>query len=207
VSAVTVRGLVRRFGSVRVLDSIDLTVSPGSHVAITGANGAGKTTLLRVLAGLLRPTAGRVEVLGGTIDDPGVRKRIGFVGHLSSLYPRMTPLENIRFWSNIYDAPEATERGRELLAQLGLDPDDRRNVGSYSQGMRQRVAIVRALCIAPDLVIADEPLAGLDADGARVVASMLGQARTVVLATHDRTPFPQASLYALDRGRLQPIQR
>jgi heme exporter protein A len=147
-----------------------------------------------------------VEILGGTTDDPGVRKRIGFVGHLSSLYPRMTPLENIRFWSNIYEAPDATERGRELLAQLGLDPDDRRNVGSYSQGMRQRVAVVRALCIAPELVIADEPLAGLDADGAGAVASMLGRAGTVVLATHDRTRFPQATVYELDRGRIQLIK-
>jgi ABC-type multidrug transport system ATPase subunit len=116
----------------------------------------------------------------------------------------MTALENIRFWGNVYAAPGATERGRELFRRLDLDPDDRRNVGAYSQGMRQRVAIVRALCIDPELVIADEPLAGLDAAGADVVGAMLAETRTVVLATHDRTRFPQARVYALDAGRLEP---
>ncbi len=202
MSAIDVGGLVRRYGSTGVLSGLDLQVEPGEQVAVTGANGAGKTTLLRVLCGLLRPTSGRVEVLGGTTSDPNVRRRIGVITHSPSLYPRMTALENLRFWGHVYDAPHAAPRGRELLGELGLDPDDRRIVASYSQGMRQRVAVARALCIDPELVLADEPFAGLDAEGARGVETLLNGAGTVVAATHDESRFPRANVYVLDRGRL-----
>ncbi len=200
---VEVTGLVRRFGSVDVLSGLDLLVQPGEHITVTGANGAGKTTLLRVLCGLLRPTSGRVAVLGGETSDPSVRRRIGVIAHSPSLYTRMTALENIRFWGNLYDAPGALDRGRELLSELGLDPDDKRVVGSYSQGMRQRAGVARAFCISPDLVIADEPFAGLDADGAQAVESLLNKANTVIAALHDRTRLASARVHALARGRLE----
>jgi len=205
VSAVEVTSLVRRFGSMDVLSGLDLVVEPGEHITVTGPNGAGKTTLLRVLSGLLRPTSGRVEVLDGDTGDPSVRRRIGVIAHSPSLYARMTALENVRFWGNLYDAPDAADRGGELLTELGLDPADKRVIGSYSQGMRQRVGVARAFCISPDLVIADEPFAGLDADGAKTVESLLNKANTVVAALHDRSRLSGAKVYALARGRLERI--
>jgi heme exporter protein A len=187
MTAVSVRSLDRRFGSTRVLRSLDLIVGTGEHVAITGANGSGKTTLLRILSGLLRPSSGEVSVLGSAADDPDVRARIGVVGHTPSVYTRMTASENIRFWTGIYGVPSAAARGLELLSDLGLDPSDSRPVASYSQGMRQRVSLARALATSPELVFADEPYAGLDDAGAAAVAALLRDVPTVVVAAHGDT--------------------
>jgi ABC-type multidrug transport system ATPase subunit len=204
LKAIEVRGLERRFGATRVLGGLDLQVETTEHAAITGANGSGKTTLLRVLAGLLRPTVGDVSVLGGATDDPRVRKRIGMIGHAASLYPRMTVAENVRFWGRLYDDGDAFEHGRQLLDELGLDPDDRRPVAAYSQGMRQRASVARALCTHPDVVLADEPLAGLDAKGAAAVTAVLARCPTVVVATHDLGSAPATTRYELVGGELRP---
>jgi ABC-2 type transport system ATP-binding protein len=203
VSAIVVKGLERRFGYMRVLAGLDLRVEHGERVTITGPNGSGKTTLLRVLVGLLGATSGSVEVLRGSPSDTRVRQRIGVIGHAPFLYPRMTATENLRFWAHLYEDPDAPARGREILGRLGLDPGDRRPVGSYSQGMRQRVSVARALCTAPELVLADEPLAALDDPGAGVVAALLGEGRTLVAATHDAARFPDSRRLRLKNGTLE----
>jgi ABC-type multidrug transport system ATPase subunit len=182
MTAVAVRSLDRHFGSTRVLRGLDLDVQDGEHVAITGANGSGKTTLLRILSGLLRPSSGDVTVLGGAPGDPDVRPRVGVVGHAPAIYTRMTASENIRFWTGLYAVAPA--RGYELLHALGLDPADTRPAASYSQGMRQRVSIAIALSTSPELVVADEPFAGLDGAGAGAVAALLRDVPTLVVATH-----------------------
>jgi heme ABC exporter ATP-binding subunit CcmA len=204
VSAVDVRSLERRFGTTRVLDALELVVEPGERVTITGPNGSGKTTLLRVLAGLLRPSRGDVRVLGGPPSDANVRRKIGVLSHTAAIYPRMTASENLRFWGRLYDDDTASARGRDLLARLGLDPDDRRPVSSYSQGMRQRVSVARALCTNPSLVLADEPLAALDESGATTVVSLLAaDGRTLIAATHDTRPFDGSRRLVLRDGALQ----
>jgi heme exporter protein A len=204
MSAVDVRGLARRFGATRVLGSLDLLVERGEHVTITGANGSGKTTLLRILAGLLRPSSGDIRVLGGSTEDTNIRKQIGVVGHTPAMYPRMTAAENIRFWAGVYGDADAPGRGAEVLAALGLAPADRRPVGTYSQGMRQRAAVARALAHAPSLVLADEPFAGLDATGAETVAALLRDVETVVAATHERDGVMEGRRLVLRGGQLAP---
>jgi ABC-type multidrug transport system ATPase subunit len=111
----------------------------------------------------------------------------------------MTAAENIRFWAGIYGDRRAAATGCQLLDALGLDPSDRRPVASYSQGMRQRVSIARALATSPELVLADEPFAGLDAPGAGAVAALLARVPTVIIATHGAM---QGRCLSLRDGRL-----
>lgn len=203
--AIEVRSLNRRFGYTRVLAGLDLVVAQGEHVTITGPNGSGKTTLLRVLAGLLRPTSGAVSVLGASPTANAVRRRLGVIGHAAGIYPRMTASENLTFWGRLYGDENAPARGRDILARLGLDPDDRRPTSTYSQGMRQRVAVARALCTDPSIVIADEPLAALDDEGATTVASMLGDGRTLIAATHDAHRYERSRRLALRDGSLVDV--
>ncbi len=184
--AVVLRGLERRFGSASVLRGVDLEVAPGERLALLGANGAGKTTLLGVLAGLLRPSRGSVTVLGGSPRDPAVRALVGLVGHTPALYPRLSALENVRFWGGVYRAEDARRRGAVLLADLGLDPDDPRPVSAYSQGMRRRAGLACALLPDPALLLLDEPYAALDRAGMAAVDRILvGGSRTVLVATHE----------------------
>ena len=203
MNAVEVSGLERRFGYTPVLRNLGLVIESGEQVTISGPNGSGKTTLLRIIAGLLRPTSGEVTVLDGSPADPGVRRRIGVIGHVPSLYARMSASENLTFWGRMYDDRDAATRGRDLLSTLGLDPDDRRPVSAYSQGMRQRVSIAKALSISPELIVADEPLAALDADSADIVTSLLCSGRTLIAATHDTSHFPVARHLRVHDGALQ----
>jgi ABC-type multidrug transport system ATPase subunit len=114
----------------------------------------------------------------------------------------MTVAENMRFWGHLYDDPHAPDRGAELLRLLDLDPEDTRPIAAYSQGMRQRAAAARALCTAPELLLADEPLAGLDAAGIHAVTTVLATAPTLVVATHDLGGTATTSRFELHDGAL-----
>jgi heme exporter protein A len=188
------RALGRRFGNLTALAGVDVTVHAGEAVALFGPNGAGKTTLLRLLATLLRPTAGELRLFGAPLRDGGLaaRRSIGFLGHQSFLYPDLTPSENLTFYARIFRVADASKRVRALLDRVGLLGWAHRPVRTLSRGLEQRCALARALVHEPRLLLLDEPFTGLDADAAAMLSELLVQAHergtTLLLVTHDRAP-------------------
>jgi heme exporter protein A len=184
------RGLTRSYGAVRALRGVDLTLAPGDVLLVLGPNGAGKSTLLRTLAGLLRPQAGTVAVLGRMLsgDDPDARRPIGLLSHQSLLYDELSLLENLTFAARLYDVPEPAERAREALAAQGLSERAGDRPRQLSRGMLQRAAIARALLHRPALLLLDEPFTGLDAvagDRLRALLAKLHEpSRAMVVVTH-----------------------
>ena len=177
-------GLRHAFGAVRALDDVSFTLQSGQTLAVFGPNGAGKTTLLKVLAGLVRPRAGRAQIEGG-------RRAVGWIGHQPQLYAQLTVRENLRFWGSLYDVPgaELAKRASDLLARLGLDDHADRPVRALSRGLVQRVAIARALIHDPRVLLLDEPFTGLDRTAAeelrRLLAEQAAGGRVTVLVTHN----------------------
>jgi heme ABC exporter ATP-binding subunit CcmA len=187
------RGLERRYGTKRVLHGLDFELDRGGFLVVTGPNGSGKTTLLRLCAGLALPTAGTLEI------EPD-RSGIGFLGHEPLVYRELTALENLDLYGRLYHVPERRERIGMLLERFGLWDARQERASALSRGQLQRLALCRTLLHRPELVILDEPFAGLDADGAalldRELAGMRGN-RTLLVATHD-----PKRLEPLSSGRL-----
>jgi heme ABC exporter ATP-binding subunit CcmA len=186
---VTVRGLVKRFGHAAALRGIDLELVRGQALAVLGANGAGKSTLLRLLAGLSRPSAGEVRVQDLPATHRASRARVGYVGHATGLYPTLTARENLIFAGRLYGLSDAGGRADAALAREGLAEVSGRDVGGFSRGMAQRLAIARGLIHDPSLVLLDEPFTGLDRRSAerldQRLASLRREGRTLVQVTHD----------------------
>jgi heme exporter protein A len=189
--AIELRGLRREFGERTALDGVDLTLAPGESLVVLGPNGSGKTTLLRILATLLRPTAGEVRVLGGRL--PGeawkARGRIGLLGHQPLLYRDLSGRENLRFHAKLHglrgEAAEARIAG--LLAAVAMERRADQRVAELSAGMRQRLAVCRCVLHEPELLLLDEPDSNLDAEGRELARELIGpgEGRTRVLVTHD----------------------
>jgi heme exporter protein A len=173
------RGLGRRYGRKEVLRGIDLDLSVGGFLLVTGPNGSGKTTLLRLIVGLALPTSGELEV-------DVERGRIGFLSHEPLLYRQLTAIENLDLYGRLYHVPERRERIGMVLERFGLWEARNERVAAYSRGMAQRLALCRALLHEPSLLVLDEPYAALDDAGATLVDRELAERRaTVVCATHD----------------------
>jgi heme ABC exporter ATP-binding subunit CcmA len=185
LSALVAKRLTQRFGSELGIDSVDLTLEPGEHLAVLGENGAGKTTLLRILATAARPTSGSLEIFG--LDAMRERRRlharIGFVAHAPGLYPALSSAENLEFFCSLQGIDSS--RVPETLALVGLSGVARRPAGRLSRGEQQRLAIGRAILHDPELVVLDEPDASLDSGGADLLAKVM-HGRSAVLATHDQ---------------------
>jgi heme exporter protein A len=184
VSILVANGLTQWFGHEVALESVDLTVDTGEHMAVLGENGSGKTTLLRILSTAARPTSGRLEIMGldAIRERRRLRRRIGYVAHSSGLYPALSAAENLEFFCTLQGV--GRERVAETLGLVGLSEVASRPAGLLSRGMQQRLAIARAVLHDPKLLVLDEPDASLGSDGVDLLAAVMHN-RTVVLATHD----------------------
>jgi ABC-type multidrug transport system ATPase subunit len=211
---VSVDDVSRTYGRRRALAHVTLQMGRGEVLGLFGPNGAGKSTLISILSTLLRPTGGRVRYGAHTSDAAGdaLRGQIGVLGHDLFLYADLTARENLRFFGGLYGLDRLDDRVSDALrlARLTDRADDR--AGAFSRGLRQRLALERALLHQPRLVLLDEPFTGLDDDSALVLIerlrSLREQGTIVVMATHD---FDTADAVVdraicVDRGRAWPVE-
>lgn len=206
--------LTKSFGPRVALDGIDLSIERGDFVTLVGPNGAGKTTLLRILATLSRPTSGRLRIAGMDPNRAGerVRRCIGFLSHGTLLYDDLTAEQNLRFYARLYGmsvrSNECANRIGGLVKQVGLEARRREKVKTFSRGMKQRLAVARAVLHKPDFLLLDEPYTGLDAGAVEAFTELLvrvsGEGCGILMATHHLTRGLAVAkrVLVLDAGRL-----
>ena len=182
---------MKNYGMLPVLQGVDLHIRPGEFVTLVGANGAGKTTLLRIVATLLRPTAGEVTIGGWPLPTYAdrVRQHIGLVSHHALLYGDLTAAENLQFFARLYGLDNRDERVDAALHTVGLAARQRDPVRTFSRGMTQRLTIARATLHEPDVLLFDEPYTGLDQEASGLLDELLRReaekGRTILMITHD----------------------
>jgi ABC-2 type transport system ATP-binding protein len=204
--------LGKSFGDLQAVDGVSFGVEAGEVMALLGPNGAGKTTTLRMLASILTPSRGRASVNGfDTVQQPDdVRRSIGFLTEHHGLYTRMRADEYLTFFGRAYGLPPEAivRRSNELLEQLGLQDSRRRRLGEFSKGMRQKLALARALLHDPAVLLLDEPTSAMDPTSARLVRDAIralrGDKRAVVVSTHNLAEAELLSdrIAIIRRGRL-----
>jgi len=211
--AVRASGLSRRFGRHWALRDVDLAIEAGTSLTLVGSNGAGKTTLLRVLATLLRPSRGDVEVFGHPVRTQGgaIRERTGLLTATGFLYDDLTATENLQFACMMAGFKPGPEVLRDLLHRVGLSAAAGVKVRAFSTGMRRRLELARLLSRPLDLVLMDEPFISLDIDGVSLVASVLGELKasgcTLIFASHHHVEALQAAdvVALMHNGRLEAL--
>jgi heme ABC exporter ATP-binding subunit CcmA len=201
-------GVSKLFGSFAALRQVTADLEPGRCYVLIGENGAGKSTLLRMLAGLLRPSFGTVKVFDSLEPHSDeARGRIGYMSHAAMLYDELTGEENLRYFSKLYPGRPSLSPA-EALIQVGLDPELKRPLGQYSQGMRQRTSLARVLLPAPELLLLDEPFSNMDVESIQQMVQLLARFRqsdrTIVITTHQREQAAPIAdwVLALKAGRV-----
>jgi len=183
--AIAVTNVVKQFGRFAALRGVSAEFDAGRLHAILGDNGAGKTTFLRALAGLTQPTQGTITIFG---NDPRAACRdLGYMAHPSLLYDEMSGMENLRYFAGLYGIL-GDHRCQEVIRAVGLDPTLTRAVGQYSQGMRQRMSLARAILHDPRVLLLDEPFSNVDVNSAREMVQLLkgmrDSGKTIFVVTH-----------------------
>lgn len=197
-------GVTKVFGETVALWDVEVGGRTGELIALHGGNGSGKTTLLRIIAGLMAPTHGRVA---WTTTSAGTRSRIGLLGHATHLFDELTAIENVALAARLAGRDEAV--AIDLVGRLGVAQQSGRRTGTLSVGTRRRVGLARVLATDPDVLLVDEPFAGLDQPAADIVSEVLAEARDagrlVMIATHDdaRSRSIATSIVRLEQGRVR----
>jgi ABC-type multidrug transport system ATPase subunit len=187
-STIVVENVIKQFGRFAALRGVSAEFDAGRFHAILGDNGAGKTTLLRGLAGLARPTQGTISIFGNSPET--ANRDIGYMAHPSLLYDEMSGMENLRYFARLYGI-SGDGRCEEAIRSVALDPTLTRGVGQYSQGMRQRMSLARAILHDPTVLLLDEPFSNVDMHSAREMVQLLKGMRdagkTIFVVTHQAT--------------------
>ena len=189
--AIRATGLTRSFGNIKALRGIDLQLKRGRFLTIFGPNGAGKTTLIKVLATILRPSSGQLEILGLNPQNKCelLRHRLGLLSHNTFLYPHLSPYENLMFYGTMYGVEDLEDRIEEVLQEVDLWERRHQPVRTLSRGLQQRAAIARTIIHNPEIIFLDEPFTGLDQQAAQKFRLLLDKLqpglRTMVMISHN----------------------
>jgi len=207
-TALHLHGVWKYFGEFAAVRDVTLDVPRGSILALLGRNGAGKTTLLRMMAGLLRPSRGKIEASGPHDDSTQTKALVGMVGHGQWLYEDLTARENLEFFARLYNVEDAAGKIDHWLEATALSAFRNGRLSEFSRGMRQRLAIARAFLHDPPVLLLDEPWTALDDRAMTLLSSLLLEAHsrqhTIVVCSHQlrETLEVATDLAVLDRGRL-----
>jgi len=185
------RGLSKDFGKVKAVEALSLDIAAGEVFGLLGPNGAGKTTTIRMLAALIAPSAGEARVAGYVVgkEDNQIRARVGILTETPGLYEQLSAERNLVFFGQLYDVQDVPKQVEHYLRMLGLWGRRHEAVGTFSKGMRQKLAIARALLHEPEVLFLDEPTSGLDPEAAHMIREFISElgeeGRTIVLCTHN----------------------
>ena len=191
VYEIKAEGITKEFGNFEALRGVDLDIRKGEFFTLFGPNGAGKTTFIKLLATLLKPSSGTLSVSGFNAkkEADSIRKITGVISHDPYLYENLSALENIKFFGTLYEVRDIDRRARDVINQVGLGTRMHDLVRNFSRGMKQRLAVARAIVHEPSILLLDEPYTGLDQHGARVFGDMLtllkSNNRTILMTTHN----------------------
>jgi ABC-2 type transport system ATP-binding protein len=209
-AAIRLENVRKSFGDKEVLRGIGFTVETGDMFGYLGSNGAGKTTTIRILLDLIKAGSGEISIMGERADREEVRRRIGFVLDVDGLYNAMTAEENLEFYARIYGVRDIGRKIKARLEAVGLAGNARDRVGPFSKGMRQRLALARALVHDPDVLILDEPMSGIDPSGQIEFRRILQDAvrrdgKTVFFSSHDLDEVQRICnrIALIDRGEIR----
>ncbi len=211
---ITIENVKKRYGHYEALRGVSLEVGEGDFLVIVGENGAGKSTLLKIMAGLVTPTSGRVLIDGVPLNSANgeIRGRLGVVIHQSCLYPSLSAYKNLQFFGRLFSVDHIQERIERVLARVRLLDRKDDPVSTYSCGMKQRLAIARALLHDPSILLLDEPFSGLDPRAVDDLKTLLlefkEEGRTVVMVTHNLREGYELSerLAIMAKGRLVHLE-
>ena len=209
-SAISLEDVRKTLGSREVLKGISFTVDQGDIFGYLGPNGAGKTTTIRVILGLLEVSSGRASILGEDVSQDEARRKVGFVLEADGLYDNMTAEENLEYYLRIYGVPEPRGRIERVLDSVGLGDRAKDKAGTYSKGMRQRLALARAMAHNPEVLILDEPTAGVDPSGQIEIRQLLlniahEEGKTIFFSSHNLDEVERICdrIALIDRGEVK----